>query len=181
MGTLAPLEASPVIGSAGRGAPGAGDVEWARFLDNSVMEIEFRQATRADEQWLFCLHESAHRDLVQAAYGPWVTEQQQEFFRALVDDHDVFVVSADRRDVGAVYLGERDGDTWVELMEVLPECQGSGVGAATLQWVVGESRTRQRGTLLQVHRLNERARRLYEREGFTARRETVTHYLLRRD
>ena len=144
------------------------------------MEIELRQATTADEEWLFGLHEAAHRDLVEAAYGPWVAQQQQEFFRPLVDDHDVFVVVADHRDVGAVYLGEREGHTWLELIEVAPEYQGSGVGAAALRWVLSESRKRQRGTLLQVHRLNERARRLYEREGFTACGETATHHLLRR-
>ncbi|WP_263120969.1 GNAT family N-acetyltransferase [Cellulomonas sp. RIT-PI-Y] len=143
------------------------------------MEIELRQATPADEQWLFGLHEAAHRHLVESAYGPWDAEEQRELFRPLVDDHDVIVVSADHRDAGAVYLGERDGDTWLELIEVEPECQGSGVGTAALRWVVGESRQRQRGTLLQVHRMNERARRLYEREGFTSYGVTATHHLLR--
>lgn len=116
-----------------------------------------------------------------AAYGPWVVEQQQMFFRPLVDDHDVFVVTVDHQDVGAVYLGERDGDTWQELIEVAPEHQGWGVGAAALRWVVAQSRKQRRGTLLQVHRVKERARRLHEREGFTACGATATHYLLRRD
>jgi GNAT superfamily N-acetyltransferase len=145
------------------------------------MEIELRPATPADEEWLFGLHEAAHRDLVEAAYGPWVAAEQEAFFQPLVDDHDVLVVAAERRDVGAVYFGERDGDTWLELIEVAPEHQGSGVGAAALKWVVGESRKQQRGTLLQVHRVNERARRLYEREGFTVCGETLTHHLLRHD
>jgi GNAT superfamily N-acetyltransferase len=144
------------------------------------MEIEMRRATSDDEPWLFQLHESAHRELVEAAYGPWIAEQQHDFFRPLVDEHDVFVIVAGGRDVGAVYLGERDGDTWLELVEVDPEHHGEGIGTAALRWVVGESRKRDRGTLLQVHRINDRAKRLYEREGFVSIEETASHHVLRR-
>ncbi|NNC13262.1 GNAT family N-acetyltransferase [Planctomonas sp. JC2975] len=144
------------------------------------MEIELRKAVADDEGWLFELHEAAHRELVEAAYGPWVVEQQEEFFRPLVDDHEVFVVVAEGHDVGAVYLGERDGDTWLELIEVEPAHQGEGIGAAALRWVVSGSADRGRGTLLQVHRINDGAKQLYEREGFASVGETPTHHLLRR-
>lgn len=138
-----------------------------------------RVATVADEGWLFQLHEDAHRDLVEAAYGPWVTAQQEEFFRPLIDDHEVFVIEQGGVAVGAAYLGIRGGDTWLELIEVTPSRQGEGIGAAVLSWVVERSELAGRGTLLQVHKLNARARRLYEREGFTVNGATDTHHLFR--
>ncbi|MDQ0576539.1 GNAT family N-acetyltransferase [Agromyces albus] len=144
------------------------------------MTITTRPATPADEAWLFQLHEDAHKDLVEAAYGPWIVAQQHEFFRPLVDDHDVFVLESDGSDVGAVYLGMRDGDTWLELIEVAPSRQGEGIGTAALGWVVEESAKTDRGTLLQVHKVNEGAKRLYEREGFAEVGMTETHHLLRR-
>ncbi|WP_157432288.1 hypothetical protein, partial [Agromyces italicus] len=79
------------------------------------MTITTRMATVTDEGWLFQLHEDAHKELVEAAYGPWIVVQQQEFFRPLVDDHDVFILEQDGSAVGAVYLGIRDEDTWLEL------------------------------------------------------------------
>jgi GNAT superfamily N-acetyltransferase len=138
-----------------------------------------RVAVAQDEEWLFRLHEDAHRELIEAAYGPWVLEQQQQFFRPLVDEHEVFVIESAGVRVGACYLGTREGDTWLELIEVTPSRQGEGLGAEGLRWVVRRSEKAGRATLLQVHRLNSGAKRLYEREGFAVTGETVTHYLLR--
>jgi GNAT superfamily N-acetyltransferase len=138
-----------------------------------------REAVPTDEAWLFQLHEDAHRELIEAAYGPWVLEQQQDFFRPLLDEHDVFVIESAGVSVGACYLGTRGEDTWLELIEVTPSRQGEGLGAEVLRWVVRQSEAAGRGTLLQVHRLNRGAQRLYEREGFAVIGETVTHYFLR--
>lgn len=91
----------------------------------------------------------------------------------------MFVITSGGVDVGAVYLGERDGDTWVELVEVLPDRQGEGIGTAVLRRVVRASGESGRGTRLQVHRVNVRAGRLYEREGFIVVGGTATHHLLR--
>jgi GNAT superfamily N-acetyltransferase len=139
-----------------------------------------REAVAQDETWLFQLHEDAHRELIEAAYGPWVLEQQQQFFRPLVDKYEVFVIESAGVCVGACYLGTREGDTWLELIEVTPSRQGDGLGAEVLRWVVRQSEKAGRATVLQVHRLNIGAKRLYEREGFVVTGETVTHYLLRR-
>ncbi len=61
------------------------------------MEIELRKAVTGDEGWLFELHEAAHGELVEAAFGPWIIEQQEEFFRPLFEDHEVFVVVVEGR------------------------------------------------------------------------------------
>jgi GNAT superfamily N-acetyltransferase len=143
------------------------------------MTIAYRPAVQEDEPWLFQLHEDAHRQLVETAYGPWVVEQQQGFFRALVDDHQVLVIESGDEPIGALYLGEREGDTWLELIEVTPSWQGRGVGGGALRWVRDAAATAGRGVLLQVHRVNERARRLYLREGFIEISETETHHVLR--
>ncbi|MBF4636198.1 GNAT family N-acetyltransferase [Agreia pratensis] len=144
------------------------------------MTLLYRPASLPDDEtWLFQLHEDAHRALVEAAYGPWVVEQQQEFFRALVDDHRVFIVESDHTKIGAVYLGERDGDAWLELIEISPSWQGSGFGAAALGWVRETASKSGQRVLLQVHRINERARQLYLREGFTKVSQTDTHHVMR--
>ncbi len=75
----------------------------------------FRPAINTDHEWLYQLHEQAHRELVERAYGPWEEDQQWDFFRPLVNNHDVFVVSVKDEPVGAGYLGERDNDVWLEL------------------------------------------------------------------
>ena len=144
-----------------------------------MTQLQTRPATSADHEWLYTLHEAAHRGLVEQAYGPWVEAQQRDFFAPLVADHQVFVIVVDQQAVGAIYLGERDGDTWLELLEVTPEHQDRGIGAAALAWVIDQSAGQQRGTRLQVHRINQRARQLYQREGFIDQEMTQTHHLMR--
>ncbi len=70
--------------------------------------ITFRPALPDDYEWLFRLHEAAHRELVERAYGPWGEQQQRDFFRPVVAAHDVFVLEAAGTPVGAVYLGTRE-------------------------------------------------------------------------
>lgn len=144
------------------------------------MKITMRQATSTDHPWLFDLHKSAHRALVEQAYGPWDHEQQTGFFESLVNEHDIQILEANEKSVGAVYLSTRDHDTWLELIEVAPTTQNQGVGSAALRLVAHQSASQGRGTLLQVHRVNRDAKRLYEREGFIPFGETATHFLLRR-
>ena len=93
----------------------------------------------------------------------------------MVNDHDVFILSDGDQKVGAVYIGERDGDVWLELVEVLPEFQRRGYGTIALRWVVTDASEQGVGTLLQVHRVSEDARRLYLSEGCSAAGETETH------
>jgi hypothetical protein len=84
-----------------------------------------RLATSDDEPWLFQLHESAHRELVEAAYGPWIVEQRHNFFRPLIDEHGVIV--AEGRELGTVYPGERarPGSSWLRSIPS-PRARASG-------------------------------------------------------
>ena len=97
--------------------------------------LDIRPATPDDHAWLYDLHEKAHRELVERAYGPWAEAQQREFFAPLVNDHEVFILSDGDTPVGAVYQGTRDGDVWLELVEVSPEFQGRGYGRRALHSV----------------------------------------------
>ena len=137
-----------------------------------------RASGASDLDWLYELNEAAHRELVEQAYGPWLDAQQRKFFDPMVNDHEVLVLERDGQRVGAAYLGLRDGDTWLELVEVDPSSQGLGLGTWLLGWIVDRSSAAGRGTLLQVHKVNERARSLYLRTGFLPVGETPTHHLL---
>ena len=141
--------------------------------------VQVRPASAADREWLFALHEGAHKTLVEDAYGPWVEPQQRGMFEQLLEDHDGFVVQWAGTPVGAYYLGVVEDDVWLELIEVLPDHQGKGVGSAGLARIRAYADQQGRGVRLQVHKLNEAARRLYEQEGFVLAGATATHHLMR--
>jgi len=100
--------------------------------------------------------------------------------RALAERHDedVFVAERDGALVAFASAGpSRDGGVAGELYAIyaLPEAWGSGVGPALMRDVLGALRARGFATAtLWVLEENPRARRFYEREGWTldaARRE----------
>jgi GNAT superfamily N-acetyltransferase len=141
--------------------------------------VQVRSANVSDREWLFALHEEAHKALVEEAYGPWVQPEQRTMFDELLEEHDGFVVERAGTPVGAYYLGVLEDDVWLELIEVLPDHQGAGVGSAGLAQIRRYADQQGRGVQLQVHKLNEAARRLYEREGFIPNGATATHHLMR--
>jgi GNAT superfamily N-acetyltransferase len=143
------------------------------------MGLTPRPATPSDEGWLFDLHDAAHRGLVERAYGPWDDVQQRDFFAPLLTEFEVLVFENNGVPVASLFLGERDGDVWIELVEVEPSLQGRGVGTAVMSWAVERATSEGRGVLLQVHKVNTGAQRLYLREGFRQVDDNDTHFFLR--
>lgn len=64
-------------------------------------------------------------------------------------------------------------------LQVLPACQGRGIGTYILRELQREARARNCPLNLQTHLLNVRARRLYHRVAFESTEETETHVKLR--
>ncbi len=67
-----------------------------------------------------------------------------------------------------------------QIVLIVPEQQGHGIGAALIGDVLAEAARAGVATRLQVLRVNP-ARRLYERLGFAIEGETSTHYPMRAD
>ncbi len=135
----------------------------------------FRAATRADSEWLAVLHQAAYATLC-GYYSERERAWQEGFFSARIGHPvEIEIVSWDGRDVGAVYLGGRDGAVVIESLEVTPERQGRGAGSAALGWVLSRAERNGQTVVLNVHKENFGARRLYERCGFSVVGTTATH------
>ncbi|MEA5053253.1 MAG: GNAT family N-acetyltransferase [Propionicimonas sp.] len=138
-----------------------------------------RPATTADGEWLKSLHRAAYAVLSGQLYDERSDAWQRGFFSArIAHPADVFVVSQGGTAVGAVYLETRADSMFVESLEVLPEYQNRGAGSAALSWVVDRAAHEGLTVTLQAHKLNTRARNLYERLGFFVVSETETHVRL---
>ena len=83
-------------------------------------------------------------------------------------DTEVFVVQEGGRPVGFVVLRPRGvaGSPYLASIAVDPGARGRGVGSALLAFVEQRFRPTYRHLFLCVSSFNQRARRLYERQGF---------------
>ncbi len=139
-------------------------------------EYRLRQATDADNDFLYRLHVAAMRDLVAQVWG-WDDAWQERFFAAHFDPAHSRIVVVDGRDVGVVAVEWGAADAFLSNIEILPDSQGRGLGAALVTGIIAEADARNLPVRLQVLKINP-ARRLYERLGFVITGETETHYLM---
>lgn len=85
------------------------------------------------------------RDLVAAAYGPYVALIGRKPMTMLVDyavavrEHDVWVLDAVRAIVGVLELVQRDDHLWLENVAVSPAWQGRGLGRRLLDHAESEA------------------------------------------
>jgi ribosomal protein S18 acetylase RimI-like enzyme len=138
-----------------------------------------RPATSADLPFLRLLHHRAYREVVERQFGAWDEAAQDLWFEQGLATATFRIVERDGAAVGAIALSETPGAIELVELQVLPEFQGQGWGTALLSELIQLSQATQRPLHSRVLREN-RARHLYERNGFVITSETATHVLMQR-
>lgn len=143
-----------------------------------MIDYHLRPATPGDYDFLYRLHIAAMRSIVAQIWG-WDDAWQERHFAAHFEPMLSRIIVMDGEDVGvvAVVWGEAEG--FLANIEILPEYQGRGLGAAVVRGIIAEADARGLPVRLQVLKINP-ALRLYERLGFLPTGETETHYLMTR-
>ena len=137
-------------------------------------DYQLRQATNADADFLYRLHVAAMRDLVARVWG-WDDAWQERFFAVHFDPTHSRIVVVDGEDVGVIAVEWSATDAFLANIEILPEYQGQGLGAALVNGIITQAEACNLPVRLQVLKINP-ARRLYERLGFVVTGETETHF-----
>lgn len=140
-------------------------------------EIQLVPATVADHDWLFDLHRQAMGPYVEAIWG-WDDAVQMTFFERFLTAGNVWVIERGETPVGVLQWHDQDDHLFLAEIEVAPTHQGLGIGAAVIRQLQDQARQTARPLLLQVLRINTRAKNLYERLGFVVTGETETHLLM---
>ncbi len=129
------------------------------------MVYQIRGAEEADRDFLFDLHVAALKEYVTATWG-WDETWQYSYFHNNFRPEKVQIVMVDGKDVGAISVEERDGRLHLDLIELLPDRQGQGIGTALITEFVSRAHAKGLVATLEVLRVNKPAQRLYERLGF---------------
>jgi ribosomal protein S18 acetylase RimI-like enzyme len=102
---------------------------------------------------------------VEQVWG-WDDAQQREFFDRRFRPERLQVVESGGEPVGVLSIGEEENALFLADVEIAPEWQRRGIGSAIVRSLQERARAEGRPLELQVLRVNERARALYERLGF---------------
>ena len=137
-----------------------------------------RPVTEQDYDFLYDLHKVAMRDYIEPIWG-WHEEWQQEYFRRKFEPQRRRIIQVDGRDAGVLVVEWREDEIYLGLIELLPEFQRRGIGAAVVTDLLARARARRLPLALNVLKTNIPARRLYERLGFEIVEEEEARYRMR--
>ena len=90
-----------------------------------------RPVTEQDYDFLYDLHKVAMRDYIEPIWG-WHEEWQQEYFRRKFEPQRRRIIQVDGRDAGVLVVEWREDEIYLGLIELLPEFQRRGIGAAVV-------------------------------------------------
>lgn len=143
------------------------------------MHHTLREITDADYEWLWALKREAMRRYVEAMWGEWDEELQEDFFRKNFFPDTMRAIVIDGRDAGLLHVERHPGEIFLANIQIAPDCQNHGIGTAVVREVLADARGAKLPVRLQVLKTNPRARRLYERLGFKLSDETTSHWVMR--
>ena len=129
------------------------------------LESHLRQASESDRDFLYSLHCTTMRDVIEKTWG-WNDAWQQADFSKRLSECDVSIIEVDGRPAGCLWLDSKPYSLHIVELQVVPELQGKGLGTATVLRVIKDGTDRGIAVTLSVVPANPRARRLYERLGF---------------
>ncbi|MFT3805457.1 GNAT family N-acetyltransferase [Arenimonas sp.] len=134
--------------------------------------FSLRPATPNDKVFCHELHWRTMRDYVEATWG-WDEADQSQRFEAGFDPSRTEIIEQDGKPIGMLIVDRTTNPVRLLSIEISPEQQGLGYGAAIISRVVRESAGKP--VWLQVLKVNP-AKALYERLGFVSIGETATHW-----
>ena len=144
------------------------------------MDLDLRPASERDREFLWALHCSTMRDVIEQAWG-WDEAEQRANFRKRLEVLSVSIIEAGSRAVGSLWLEQKSDSLYIHDLQVAPPRQGKGIGTAVIEMVIEQGAGRGLPIVLSVPSTNPRARELYERLGFRVTRVEPPFIRMRHD
>lgn len=139
-------------------------------------QINLRNYTDADYEFVYEVKKNAYRKYVEECWGEWNEENQRQYFENFINKvkENAFIIQLDGNAIG-FYNGEvlENGNYEVGNICIIPEYQGKGIGTNILKDIIATySNT---DIEIQFFKQNP-VGALYERLGFEKSGETQFHY-----
>jgi ribosomal protein S18 acetylase RimI-like enzyme len=137
-------------------------------------QVSFRQIVSDDFDFLWRLHNAALKVYVEKTWG-WDEERQRELFAENFNAINGELIVVDDADAGYLWTIEKETETLLVSIRLLPEYQNKGIGTKVIKNVLTKSKKPVR---LQVLKINP-AQNLYKRLSFETVSETEMHFIMR--
>ncbi len=145
-----------------------------------MRHITIRPATISDFDYLFHLVCITMKDYVAATIG-WNDSKEREVFTRYFDFsiYQISVIVYNGSDVGYLKLERTGKEIFLANLHVHPDYQRQGIGSRVIKTLLIDAEQKGICVSLKVLKVNQAARRLYEKFGFSIEEEAEDYYLMR--
>jgi ribosomal protein S18 acetylase RimI-like enzyme len=144
------------------------------------MRPTIRPARPTDSEFVYQVKKAALGEYIEQTWG-WDEVFQHDFHVREYDPTTTEIITWQGTDVGWMEVERGSDNLFLSGIYILPEYQSRGVGSALIGQIIREAKETQLPLMLQVLKVNPRARALYEKLGFVVTGESETHDLMRLD
>lgn len=117
------------------------------------------------------------RGYVSEIWG-WDQQWQENDFSAHFDPKGITLVHEEHELVGYSHVENRGGQLFIRMIVVQPHHQRKGIGSKLLESVIASGNEQSKGIGLEVFKINDEAKKFYERYGFNVEDETSSSYVM---
>ena len=138
--------------------------------------INYRQATNSDFELTFQIKSDSIKPYIEKIWG-WNYELQLDFHKKDFKPAQIqIILDESGQEIGLLNKVETDQSIHLLNLLIRDTAQGKGIGTNILKDMILQSRLTNRKIELQVFKINDGARRLYQKLGFSIIAETEFHY-----
>jgi GNAT superfamily N-acetyltransferase len=134
-------------------------------MQTAQRDIDFREATSADADFIYRVVETTMRSYVEQVWGSFSEDYSRKNIAETIAAKKYAIIQYQGEDIGAISVERHPDFIQLSQLYILASHQNKGIGTALVRELICESRESRKPVRLRVIKGNP-ARRLYEREGF---------------
>lgn len=143
------------------------------------MEYKLRKATPEDFMLSYEIRKNALGKYVEQTWG-WDENWQLKYHEEDFNTDILQIIEVDGKPAGTlesfVEVEAEDGALTVSGLYLTGEFQNRGIGESLMRKIIGDAKAGNLPVKLQVLKVNQKAKKFYERLGFTVYAENETHF-----
>ncbi|MFA5982979.1 MAG: GNAT family N-acetyltransferase [Methylococcaceae bacterium] len=141
------------------------------------MIYSYRKAEQTESEVIFKLYCLVMRGYVSEIWG-WDERWQVNEFSTHFVPEDVTLAHNKSELIGYSHVDNRNGQLFLRMLVVHPHHQGKGVGKNLLESVITSGKVQSKAIALEVFKINNKAKKFYESNGFKIVGETASSFVM---
>jgi ribosomal protein S18 acetylase RimI-like enzyme len=146
-------------------------------IQTIIVTYSYRKAEQTERDAIFNLYYLVMRGYISEIWG-WDEQWQENDFSTHFDLQGITLVCKEHELVGYSQVENRGGQLFIRMIVVHPHHQRKGIGSKLLESAIASGKKQSKSIGLEVFKINDDAKKFYERYGFNVESETTSSFVM---